>query len=256
MSAPMDKAWDPRLYDDRHSFVWKAAGDLVERLAPRRSERILDIGCGTGHLTRRIAESGAEVWGIDRSPSMIEQARAAYPQVRFEVADAMALRLDVRFDAVFSNAALHWMTRPGDVLACVHEALVDGGRFVAELGGKGNVGAIYGALADAIRAAGHVPLEQGSLLYFPSVGEYATLLEAHGFRVAEVVHFDRPVPLEGEDAGLAQWIKMFADPFLAAVPDAAQPAVLRAVEERLRPSLFRAGAWHADYRRLRVLAWK
>jgi trans-aconitate methyltransferase len=255
MSDPV-KPWDPARYDGQHSFVWSLAADLIELLAPRPGERILDLGCGTGHLTRQIAAQGANVLGIDASAAMIEEARRAYPELRFLQADAMDFHLDERFDAVFSNAALHWMTRPADVVACVREALVPGGRFVFEMGGKGNVGGIYGALADAIRAAGLVPLEESSLLYFPSLGEYARLLEGQGFRVNQALHFDRPTPLQGGDTGLRNWTLMFADRFLAVVPEPQRDAVLEEVERRLGATLLRDGVWHADYVRLRAVATK
>src|SRR5580692_4645049 len=99
----MADLWDSSLYEDRHSFVWKKAGDLVDLLDPRPGERILDIGCGTGHLTSEIAERGADVTGLDASLSMIAQARQNYPKLKFVLADARAFRFEEPFDAVFSN---------------------------------------------------------------------------------------------------------------------------------------------------------
>src|SRR5262249_56540999 len=129
-----------------HSFVWKHGAALIEVLAPRPGERILDLGCGTGHLTAQIAEAGAEVIGIDSSPGMIAEARRLYPHVRFEVADARDFALDAGFDAAFSNAVLHWIKEPERAIACVRRALKPGGRFVAEFGGRGDVRAIVAAL--------------------------------------------------------------------------------------------------------------
>jgi trans-aconitate methyltransferase len=248
------KPWDPALYDGAHSFVWKAGADLLTLLAARPGERVLDLGCGTGHLTRQIAESGAAVVGVDSSAAMIEEARRAYPQLRFELGDAMGLRVLEPFDAVFSNAALHWMTRPADVAASVRDALKPGGRFVFEMGGHGNMAAVYGALERAIVRAGLAPVPLSAFLYFPTLGAQASLLEAHGFRVTYAAHFDRPTRLEGGDSGLTQWIAMFGDRFLAAVPAAVRQAVVREVEAELRPQLYRDGAWHADYVRLRAAA--
>lgn len=251
-----DKPWNPERYESQSSFVWKAAADLVALLAARSGERILDLGCGTGQLTHAIASTGAEVWGIDKSPAMIEQARKNYPGIRFEQGDAARLQLGETFDAVFSNAALHWMTQPTDVAACMHAALKPGGRLVAEMGGRGNVRTLYDALAAAIRAAGHVPVPESSLLYFPSLGEYARVLENAGFRVTYAVHFDRPTRLDGGEQGLRNWMTMFADPFLNVVPEPERDAVLRQVEEMVRAPLHHGGAWHADYVRLRVTAVK
>ena len=253
MTGP-SKTWDAEGYDERHSFVWKAGGDLVTLLDPKPGERILDLGCGTGHLAAQMAAAGAEVWGLDSSPSMIDQARRRHPDLRFEIADAADFDLPVTFDAVFSNAALHWMTRPAPVVAGVARALREGGRFVAELGGKGNVSAIRTALAAAVRGGGHPAIDDGTVFYFPSLAEYASLLEAHGLRVTAAAHFDRLTPLEDGEAGLRGWIAMFADRLLAPVPAAERGEVLREVEERLRPSLHRDGTWYADYVRLRVVA--
>src|SRR5260221_6945847 len=119
--------WNAGLYEDKHSFVWEYGKALLDLLAARSGERILDLGCGTGHLTDRIAAAGAEVVGIDSSPAMVEQARRSYPPLRFEVGDARDFSFPEPFDAVFSNAVLHWITEPERVLACVQRALRPGG---------------------------------------------------------------------------------------------------------------------------------
>jgi trans-aconitate methyltransferase len=247
----MAKPWDARLYDRSHSFVWKHGAALLELLSPQPGERILDLGCGTGHLTAQIAAAGADVIGIDSAAAMIEQAHRAYPALHFEVADARAFAFAEPFDAVFSNAALHWIKPPDSVVACVYGALKPGGRFVAELGGKGNVQATATALADAARGVGVTPPE--SPWYFPSLGQYAGLLEAGGLEVTFALLFDRPTALEGEQ-GMRRWVEMFGDDTLAAVPPDRREEFLGAVEERLRPVLYRDGTWYADYRRLRVVA--
>ncbi len=138
--------WDPELYDGKHSFVWKYGSNLVDLLDPLPGEKILDLGCGTGHLTSTIKEKGAEVVGIDFSPEMIDQARTLYPGIEFRVAEGTKFKFDDPFEAVFSNAALHWMKKPEKVIARVWDALRPGGRFVAEMGGKGNVSNILSAL--------------------------------------------------------------------------------------------------------------
>ncbi len=243
--------WDAGLYDDRHSFVWKYGASLVELLSPQPGERILDLGCGTGHLTARIAEAGAIVVGLDHSAAMLEQARSAYPLLEFIQGDARDFRFETVFDAVFSNAVLHWIKEPEAVLRCVRNALKEGGRFVAELGGKGNVRRIAEALW---LAAGKMGANFGDpFWYFPSLGEYAKLLETVGLEVTFAVLFDRPTPLEGE-GGMRDWVRMFARPVLDAVPPERQEEFLRLVEEATRPALFHDGGWMANYRRLRVVA--
>src|SRR5690242_15677096 len=130
-AGPREHHWDAALYDDKHAFVWKQAASLLELLAPQPGERVLDLGCGTGQL----AAAGAEVVGLDHSPAMVEQARRLYPQLRFELGDARRFAFAKPFDAVFSNAALHWVREPEAAIACIRDALKPGGRFVAEFGG-------------------------------------------------------------------------------------------------------------------------
>ena len=139
-------AWDAAKYDSCGTFVWEHGAGLVEILEPRSRERVLDVGCGTGHLTAKIAATGADVLGIDASESMVRQARTNYPRLRFEVLDALEMRLEPRFDAAFSNAVLHWITEPEMAASRIFDALKPGGRFVAELGGKGNIRAIIAAV--------------------------------------------------------------------------------------------------------------
>jgi trans-aconitate 2-methyltransferase len=247
----MNPTWDAGLYDDQHAFVWKHGAALIELLAPRPGERILDLGCGTGHLTAQLADAGADVVGIDNSPEMIDQARRAYPNFRFEQADARDFAFAEPFDAIFSNAVLHWVKPPEAVIACVRRALKPGGRFVAELGGRGNVRAIAAAMRNAAAALGGGAVED--LWYFPGIAEYATLLERGGLEVTFAVLFDRLTPLEGEQ-GMRHWVEMFGNSVLRQVPPERREEFFRHVEAELRPTLYRDGTWYADYRRLRVVA--
>jgi trans-aconitate 2-methyltransferase len=227
--------WDPAEYDFTHHYVTDYGRSLVDLLAPETGERILDLGCGTGHLTQQIADRGAVIVGIDSSPEMIAQARQNYPKLRFELANAAAYRVAEPFDAVFSNAALHWIQPPEDVVGSIAAALKPGGRLVAEFGGKGNI-------ASVVAAAGV------NRWYFPSIGEYAALLEGHGLEVTSAVLFDRPTVVEGV-AGLRDWLAMFFKPPLP------EETIAR-MEIELRPKLFNGDAWTLDYRRLRIVALK
>ncbi len=243
--------WQTDSYDGDHSFVFEYGQDVVELLEPEAGERILDLGCGTGHLSARIADAGADVVGLDASTEMIGRAREIHSECEFVHADAQTFTAERPFDAVFSNAALHWIRDQDAVLGSVADALAPDGRFVAELGGRGNVAAIV----DAVRA---VAADRGYDLtnpwYFPTIGEYATKLESHGLETRQAVLFDRPTELENGPDGLAEWLEMFGDELLNPVPAAERPAVVSAVEDRLREDLFRNGTWVADYRRLRVVA--
>lgn len=245
--------WDSTLYDDKHRFIPTIGEEVISLLAPQAGERILDLGCGTGHLTQKIASYGAVVTGIDSAPSMIEQARHHYPELDFRVANGEDFQFDESFDAVFSNAALHWMKNADAVAGRIERALKPGGRFVAEFGGKDNIKKIYGALMDAIDAAGYPP--PVSPWYFPSIGEYASLLEKHTFFVNYAAHFPRSTPLEGED-GMRNWLAMFANGILKTLPPDAQNAIADDVVNRLRSQLYSDGVWTADYVRIRIIATK
>ena len=259
--AGMEKRWDPALYDSRHSFVSEYGADLVNVLSPQPGERILDLGCGTGHLADRIAGAGADVIGIDSSASMIKQARRNYPHLRFEVADAMEFRFPGTFQAVFSNAVIHWIKDPEKAVGCVHHALEPGGRFVAEFGAKGNIRACIEAVYTAMEAAGYPPgpdlnPEHPGPWYFPSIGEFGVLLERQGFDLTYATVFDRPTKLEGGDVGFDHWVEMFLSDLLSQVPRTGLAEVVRQAKDRLRPRLYRDGAWYADYKRIRTIAVK
>lgn len=246
--------WDAGLYDQKHAFVWELGKGVVELLAPKAGERILDVGCGTGHLTAEIAASGAEVVGIDSSEEMIAEARKKYPRLRFEMMDAREIGFSDEFNAVFSNAALHWIKEPERVIEGVARVLRPGGRFVAEFGGKGNVAGLIEAFGRASERLGLRSSEEENPWYFPSIGEYSALLEKHGLEVRQAVLFDRPTPLEDGGRGLRAWMEMFGAALLRRVPKEKQEALLKEVEREARAALFRDGQWVLDYRRLRVVA--
>jgi trans-aconitate methyltransferase len=248
--------WNAALYQQRHAFVWKSAADLVELLAPQEGERIVDLGCGTGELTAIIASSNATVVGIDASEEMLAAARKAHPHVQFIQADARSFRLDEPVDAVFSNATLHWVRPPEQVVASIAHALKPGGRFVAEFGGCGNVRAIIEAMGWGMSRIGRAfPKEAGETWHFPSIGEYTSLLERYDLEPVYATLFDRPTPLEGEN-GLRNWMAMFAEPYLRHAPAEQREEVIKHTEAHARPLLYRDGTWFADYRRIRVFARK
>ncbi|MEH2330912.1 class I SAM-dependent methyltransferase [Nostoc sp.] len=223
--------WDTSLYEDKHAFVWKYGEDLLKLLNPQPGESILDLGCGTGQLTEKIAQAGAEVMGVDYAPAMIEKARQNYPHIRFDVADAINFQVDKPLDAVFSNAVLHWVKEADSAIASIHQSLKPGGRFVAEFGGKGNIKAIATALYSALESIGIPQAQVENPWYYPSIGEYASLLEHQGFDVIYAILFPRLTPLAEGEAGIANWIKMFASPFLAGLSPEQQIQIIPVVEE-------------------------
>ncbi|NGQ94693.1 methyltransferase domain-containing protein [Brevibacillus sp. SYP-B805] len=247
--------WDATLYDTKLSFVSELGKSMISLLDPQKGERILDIGCGTGDLAAQIALSGAIPTGIDLSADMIDRARQKYPALRFEVADAQTYRTDERYDAVFSNAALHWMKQPASVIQSVWLALRPGGRFVAEFGGKSNIGSILDAIAQVLTQRG-IDAEERNPWYFPSVGEYSVLLEQQGFRVTYAAHFDRPTPLGDDEHGLTHWLDTFAKDFFHDFSPAEKAHAYQEIADILRPRLYSDNGWTADYSRIRILAVK
>lgn len=241
--------WDPERYRREAGFVADLGRPVLDLLAPRPGERILDLGCGDGRLTLAVSESEAEVFGCDLSH---EQVRAAHDDgIRVCVADGAALPFAATFDAVFSNAALHWMTSIDAVLSEVRRALKPGGRFVAEMGGAGNVARIVGALAATMAQRG-LNFSAAWPWYFPTPSALQAKLEAAGFRVATLQHFVRPTPLPGDIDG---WLHTFAQSFLNQVPASERPDFLAEVRAALKPHLQAGdGQWTADYVRLRFRA--
>jgi trans-aconitate methyltransferase len=240
-------AWDAARYQDQHSFVWRFGANLIESLNPRAGERILDLGCGTGQLTAEIARSGATVIGMDKSPDMLAEARKNYPDLAFVVGDAASFHFPEPFDAVFSNAVLHWVKDAEGAIQSIAQALRPSGRFVAEFGGKGNIASVQAALRSVLGPSA----DDQSPWYYPSIGEYAPILERHGFEVRDASLFDRPTPLEGED-GMENWLLMFMQSYLRQFPPERAEVIVHQLVDYLRPTLYHDGLWTVDYRRLRV----
>jgi SAM-dependent methyltransferase len=243
------QTWNPERYARNARFVAELGLPVVDLLDPQPGERILDLGCGDGVLTQTLVERGCRVVAVDQSPEQVTAARRLGLDAR--VADARALGFGPAFDAVFSNAVLHWLPRPEDAFRGAHRALVPGGRFVAECGGEGCVETIRRALVAGLDRRGldgasHVPWT------FLSEAEARRRLEACGFEVETILLFPRPTPLPGDVAG---WIETFAEAFTKALPEAERPCYLVEVRDELAPRLRDAsGTWVADYVRLRFRA--
>jgi trans-aconitate methyltransferase len=244
------QVWSAESYDRNARFVSELAGEVVGWLDLRPGERILDLGCGDGVLTEKLAAMGATVTGVDSSPDFVEAAKSRGLDV--SLADGEALAFDAEFDAVFSNAALHWMTGAEGVVDGVWRALKPGGRFVAEFGGHGNVAAIVTAMRAVAKArSGDVAL--AAPWFYPTPAEYRSMLEARGFTVDRIGLFPRPTPLP---TGMSGWLGTFRNPFFDQF-GADRDAAIADVEALLAPSLRdRSGNWTADYVRLRVRAEK
>jgi len=243
------QSWNPDRYAKNARFVADLGAPLVDLLAPKRDETILDLGCGDGILTLKLSQLGCRVVGVDSSPELIAAARRLGLDVR--VADGEKLEFSAEFDAVFTNAALHWMKRADDVIAGVGAALKPGGRFVGEFGGQGCVRTIRNALVAALERRG-IDGESRVPWYFPTPGDYATRLERAGFRVDSIALFPRPTPLPGDVTG---WLETFGESFTSALQPESRRAYLEEVRAALEPQLRDAGGtWIADYVRLRFMA--
>lgn len=243
------QVWDPDRYAAHARFVSDLGAPVVELLAPRAGERVLDIGCGDGALTEKLVAAGCRVVAIDASPGQVQAARGRGLDAR--VADITTLGFDAEFDAVFSNAVLHWIRDADAALASIHRALVPGGRLVAELGGHGCVASIRAAFAEVLASRG-IDAERLNPWYFPTTSEYGARLVANGFDIDSIRLFPRPTPLPSD---VTDWLETFAQPYLAGVPDGDRPTVLREMRARLDPVLRTPdGGWVADYVRLRFAA--
>ncbi len=243
----MSQTWSPSDYQQHAGFVPALGASILARLAPQAGQRILDLGCGDGVLTLDLLASGADVVAVDGSPQMV--AAAVARGVAARVMDARALTFTAEFDAVFSNAVLHWIPEADAVLAGVARALRPGGRFVAEFGGHTNVAAIVVALEAAFVRHG---LRFQSPWYYPSPDEYRARLDANGFIVDDIRLVPRPTPLP---TGMLGWLRTFGVSIFASVPGTLVARVEQDVLDLLRPSLCDTnGQWTADYVRLQVVA--
>jgi SAM-dependent methyltransferase len=247
----MTQTWNAEAYGQHGSFVHELAGGVLEWLAPQPGEHILDLGCGDGQLTQRVAASGASVVGVDNSPTMVAAARA-----RGIIADEGSAEslpyASASFDAVFSNAALHWVRDQDAMIAEVHRVLKPGGRFVAEMGGHGNIAAIRVALRSVLARHGYGDREDG-VNYYPTAAAYTRRLEQDGFRVQRMALIPRPTPLS--DGGMSAWLRTFRSGVLEGLPEALRETVVIETVALLEPALRdEDGNWTADYVRLRFIA--
>lgn len=248
--------WNADLYDDKLSFVSMFGKGVVELLQPQSGEKILDLGCGTGDLSYEISKSGAIVTGMDFSGEMLERAREKYPQISFIVEDGETFRTNEKYDAVFSNAALHWMKQAAKVVESVELALHPGGRFVAEFGGQGNVQTVIRGITEVLSEDYGINVAERNPWYFPSIGEYSTLLEQSGFQVSYAHHFDRPTPLTGGEEGLNHWLDSFANDFFPGFTNQEKMVMYGKIKNQIQSDLYKDGKWEVDYKRIRMVAIK
>jgi trans-aconitate methyltransferase len=242
-------SWNPDSYSKNARFVSDLGEPLLQLLDPKPGELILDLGCGDGALTEKIADVGCTVYGVDASLAQIEAARRR--GLNALVMDGQQMGFKRRFDAVFTNAALHWMKRAELVVEGVANGLKSQGRFVGEFGGKGNVQTIRAALHSGVRKRGIDPWVVDPW-YYPSPEEYTALLHKYGFAVESIELIPRPTQLPGD---IVDWLGIFAQPFSNSLEESERDNFLQEVKEAVEPSLRKSdGTWCADYVRLRFKA--
>jgi trans-aconitate methyltransferase len=245
------QTWNAAEYQATGNFVPTLGEPLVDLLNPQPGMRILDVGCGNGTLTLKLMERGATVVGIDASADMVQAACRKGVDAR--TISAYDLTFENEFDAVFSNAALHWMTdHPAKVLENIANALKPGGRFVAEMGGEGNIAHIREAERQALNRR-NLDLETVAPLFFPSKAQYQSMLEAAGFTIEQIELFPRKTRLPD---GLANWLRVFSTAVLSSLPADDVEPFIQEVETLARPYLTDDEGWFADYVRLRFSAHK
>lgn len=246
----MNIEWNAELYSDKFSFVHEYGKDLFSYLGVVDKKSILDLGCGNGALTKALSDLGADVVGMDASEEMLEQARATYPDLEFEWGDATDFTVNHPMDAVFSNAVFHWIDNQDALIGCIHRALKPSGLLVCEFGGIENNEKIHCQLESGFEKRG---LTYPRTFFFPSIGDYTSKLESHGFRVTDARLFDRLTPQEGED-GLKNWIELFVKKPFEGLTEEFRREVIEEAVEALREELYINGVWMADYVRLRIRA--
>lgn len=242
--------WDANLYNNSQNFVAEYGKGLLD-FVPAGTNKILDLGCGTGTLTRQLAERCQDVLGIDASDAMIKAAQKSYPQLKFAVADALELSDAQEWDIIFSNAVFHWIRDHNLLLQKIHRALKPKGKLICEFGAHGNISIIENGFHRALQEIG---VDYRSKFNFPTVEDFEDLLHQNGFVIEQIYDYDRPTPLKDGAQGLHHWAIQFFQRDLGKLSAEQQSNVLERMKHDLKSKLWNGTCWVADYRRLRVIA--
>lgn len=250
----MNIQWDAETYQKDFSFVHRYGEDVLNLIAGDTNQTVVDLGCGNGALTKKLADKGYSVMGIDASADMLEIAGRQYPELAFQQGNALDFSLAEKADVIFSNAVFHWIDgdKQEQMLRNIASQLKPGGQLVCEFGGKGCAEQVHSVLENCFAERG---LHYRRVFYFPTIGEYAPILEKCGLRVEYAVLFDRPTRQESED-GLRDWIHMFVKEPFRGVGETEKEEIIAEAVEKLRPVLYREGSWFVDYVRIRIRARK
>lgn len=251
----MNINWDAEKYRENFSFVHQYGENVLELIRKPEGEEpplAIDLGCGNGALTEKLAEKGFSVLGIDDSAEMLRTAQDLHPELHFQKGNAITFELPQKADVIFSNAVFHWINAADQeaMIQNIYNQLKPGGQLVCEFGGKGCAETVHGTLEKLFAKRG---LTYPRVFYFPTIGEYAPILEKAGFRVEYACLFERPTPQKGVH-GLRDWIEMFVKKPFEGVDAADREAILSEAEAALRDVLCPDGAWIVDYVRIRIRA--
>lgn len=250
----MNIQWDAKTYQKNFSFVHQYGEDVLSLIEGDTNQRVVDLGCGNGALTKKLADKGYSVMGIDASEDMLRIAGQQYPEFAFRQGNALDFSLEEKADVIFSNAVFHWIDgdKQEQMLQNIASQLKPGGQLVCEFGGKGCAERVHSMLERCFAERG---LPYRRVFYFPTIGEYAPILEKCGLRVEYAVLFDRPTPQKSDD-GLRDWIHMFVKEPFRGIEEAVKEEIIADAVEKLRPELYHDGAWFVDYVRIRIRARK
>jgi len=248
----MNIKWNAQEYTKDFQFVHRYGEDVLNLLEIEKGMKILDLGCGNGALTKKIADMGADVIGMDASEDMLAVAKIKYPDLTFIQDDAVEFVLREPVDAIFSNAVFHWIDNQDELLESISNALKENGHLVCEFVGYGCTETIHATLQRTFEKRG---LSYKRTFYFPTIGEYTPILERHGLKVLYAILFDRKTVLTGED-GMKDWIKMFVTQPFQSLDNRLTDEIIREAVQNLKPILYGDGIWYADYVRIRLKAQK
>ncbi|MCP4969433.1 MAG: methyltransferase domain-containing protein [Arcobacter sp.] len=242
--------WNATKYNKHADFVSNLAMPVIELLNPKKDEKILDLGCGEGTLAVEIKKFNTNVIALDLSEDMVEKAKAK--GLEAYVMSATELEFEKDFDAVFSNAVLHWVKDSKTAINKIYAALKDKGRFIAEFGGYGNIK----YLTDAMEEVFNNNPQYGKFnnpWYFPKDIEYKELLESNGFKVEYIEIIPRPTQIDD----ILNWLTVFANGIVSHLSNEEQENFKKEVREILKPKIYtKKDGWTADYVRLRLKAIK
>ncbi|MFS3930297.1 class I SAM-dependent methyltransferase [Priestia flexa] len=237
------------------SFISSFGGNVMNVLSPQAGENILEIGSGNGYMANQLSSLGVNITGIDSSENMVEQSQHHYPHLQFMHVNALDLDYEDQFDAVFSKNTLHLIHPPSVVIKNIYRALRLQGRFVTEFNGKNHLYPVFNEVMRQLAVFNIISSDFSLPFYFPSIGEYTSLLEQHEFHVQSAIYFTHPLVLQHED-GLRNWLDTHASSLFKNITAETKQIIFNRVEDRLQETFFKHDEWYLPAASIRVQAVK